>query len=130
MNQPLRLAVNRDNKRKEKTCQFPDCGDIFMGSSHSKYCPEHQKKEYKHIIEEMIYNRKKANKPPEDNPNQIIQHEQHNNQEVILSCFCGKKFSINLIPQVKVYPKHCPEHRNLYKRLLYFKQHGITDEQK
>lgn len=35
---------------------------------------------------------------------------------------CGKPFMIKLITRVDVYPKHCEEHRNAWKREVYKRQ--------
>lgn len=127
----------RREKLKEKNCQFPIseegvCGQIFYGTGKSKYCPEHRKRKYRAIIDK----RSKRNKnvvTTEDSGNQYIEHNYDNPQACIFPCACDgcyNEFNVTVLPNQKVYPKYCPDHRNTYKRKLFLDKLREYEESK
>jgi hypothetical protein len=111
----------RAERLKQKQCVYPGCNNEFFGIGKSKYCLEHRKVKYQKIIKQG----EKIIHKSEIGSNQIIDHSYNNSQLLNLKCElegCNKEFKIVLIPNTKVYPKYCPEHRNEYKRNLYLQR--------
>lgn len=106
---------------KRKPCEFEGCQESFMGTGKSKYCMEHRKRKYRKIIDAGKIARQKADEEAR-NPNQTIDHKYTDSVKVRMTCQldgCNEEFSVKIIPNVHVYPKYCPAHRNEFKRNLF-----------
>jgi len=100
----------------EKQCQYPECTTMYFGVGASKYCAEHQKNEYKKELLKMKDNEAKKEYEENAKSNNIIEHSHTKTTQMTATCPCGRHFNITLIPDVHIYPKYCPEHRNIYRR--------------
>jgi hypothetical protein len=112
-------------KTSMKQCEYEGCEEVFEGVSSgcnpSKYCKEHKKFKY-HKKTKM----KKETKETISN-NQNIKHSYKTATVIIGKCQldgCGKDFEILVIPNIFVYPKYCPEHRNQFKRERFLQLNG------
>ena len=117
------MAKHKTQKLKEKVCQFPGCGDIFIGKGKAKYCEEHRKAKY----------RKELYKQNDNDGEAIIRIEHHElyATHVTKTCElegCDETFDILLVPRVYDYPRYCEEHRNSYKRAMYRKMLNNGDD--
>ena len=114
------MPKHKTQKLKEKTCQFPDCGTIFIGKGKAKYCDEHRKAKY----------RKELYKQNDNNGEAIvrIEHNELYAKRVERECGlegCDCSFEILLVPRVYEYPRYCEEHRNSYKRERFMAERGM-----
>ena len=100
----------------EKQCQFPECTNIYRGVGASKYCEEHQKQQYKKELLKMKDVELKKEHQENAKSNVIIDHSYTKATMIKSECPCGRKFDVQLIPGVYIYPKYCMEHRNIYRR--------------
>jgi hypothetical protein len=109
----INKKIERNKLISKKKCQYENCDIIFEGTGHSKYCLEHRKKEYH---QKIIKNKEEIN--------QIINHNEIFCPTKLLKCSlekCGTIFQIILLPNIKIYPKYCLEHRNEFKRKQFLK---------
>jgi hypothetical protein len=122
---PKKSGEDHKEILKSKTCSFPGCQEIFMGTAKSKYCLEHRKKEYRKIIDEGKVEKKKLDEiSNNNNQNQIIKHEFSESVTMVLPCQlegCQEEFTIKVYPKTFLYPKYCPQHRNSFKRKMFLK---------
>lgn len=111
-------------KKVEKVCQFPECNEVYFGTGHSKYCPEHRKSEYRKFIDQEK-NEEEKEKRRLSNSNQTIKHSFTECKLIKVLCpTCGRDFEVLVMPNVYVYPKYCDLHRNEWKRVMYEKNIG------
>lgn len=120
---PKKSSTIHNEKLQEKKCAFPGCKKSFKGTGKSRYCPEHRKRKYRKIIDA---GKKEAKLAEEEikNPNQTLKHQYTDSIIVSMKCKlegCNNNFDIKVIPNIFVYPKFCPDHRNEYKRNLFLK---------
>jgi len=92
-----------------------------------KYCTEHKKRKYRKIIDAGKIEAKRA-AAAALSPNQTLKH--HYNEAIILSMKCQlpgceNEFEIKVFPNIFLYPKYCPEHRNEYKRQRFLETNSI-----
>jgi len=121
----MSVILSKDTNRsanqqlKDKVCGFPGCKVEFKGRGKTKYCDEHRKQKYKKIL----YQPKQKKQLGESNQN--IKHKFTEATDTIRTCAlngCSCEFKVRLIPNQKVYPKYCNEHRNAFKREFFTKQ--------
>lgn len=120
-----RGSRTKDQPSKEKICQFPGCGDKFMGRGKTKYCDEHRLAKYR----SRLYGIPKDLTPVYDHNgtqvkvsdlNKTIKHSECIASLVELQCECCQRpYNVTILPSQFIYPKYCEEHRNEYKRNLY-----------
>lgn len=92
----------------QRTCQYDNCGEKFIGTKLSKYCTKHKKK-----------NRHKSNDFA--GFNKIIHHNYHEITKIEYKCKldnCNNILSVNLYPLQYEYPAYCHIHNNPYKLKL------------
>jgi hypothetical protein len=103
-------------KKFEKQCQFPGCSNTYWGVGASKYCEEHQKQEYKKELLKMKEDEAKREYEDNNLSNIIIEHTNDKATHITRTCPCGKIYKLTLFPSVHIYPRYCPEHRNVHRR--------------
>lgn len=106
-------------KPKEKQCKFPGCNVKFMGIGSAKYCEEHRDPKYRPFLNEYIRKKKEMANPnyiDASLSNCVIEHNEVHGTKKVMTCPCGKSYTITLYPNVTIYPKYCEEHRNPYQR--------------
>jgi hypothetical protein len=112
---------SKDQKQKKKPCEFPGCKKTFIGRGRTKYCDEHRKAKYR----KKLYRKFASDGVGEANIE--IQHKSEiasNSNRVCDLDGCNNEYVITLIPNQKIYPKYCEEHRNKHKRDIF----GKNDE--
>ncbi len=109
---------------KLKPCQYPGCEEWYMGTGTSKYCTEHRKRKYRKEIDK-IQNALRKNVA---SPNRTYKHCFKSSTTETYNCeCCGTPFELTIYPNIYVYPKYCPEHRNEFKRKLFDRVNGRDD---
>ena len=111
-------------KLKEKKCQFPECGVIFIGRGKAKYCDEHRKAKYRKDLYKLNDNEGEAITN--------IPHEFVYATEMERECGlkgCNTIYRVNLLPRLFDYPNFCNEHRNQYKRQRFIDQLKEDDDE-
>jgi len=99
---------------KLKTCAFKGCDVEFMARGKGKYCPEHQKPQYRKELYKLNDN--------EGDGIIYIEHSETYAKTVVRQCSlegCECDYEITLIPRMSEYPSYCPEHRNEFKRRMF-----------
>jgi len=128
--------IRRTKKLVEKQCSFIDldkkrCSKIFHGTGKSLYCLEHRKPKYRKIIDkDKIEAKIKYIK--KNTPNQTINHKYAETQTIIMKCTlegCNEEYEVKIFPNVYIYPKYCPEHRNEYRRKRFLETGRIPEMQ-
>jgi len=120
---PKKSGKQHCEKLKFKKCAFPGCKIKQKMTGKGKFCTEHRHRKYRKIIDAAKIATKKAEEESR-NPNQTIMHSYTNPVIIKANCKlpgCNNEFKIKIFPNIFVYPKMCPDHRNEYKRNLFIK---------
>jgi hypothetical protein len=121
---PKKSGRMHREKLQMKDCAFPGCKKVFKGTGKSRYCLEHRHRKYRKIIDAGKIAAKIAEEESRT-ANQTLKHSFNEATLLTMNCKldgCHNEFEIKVFPNIYVYPKFCPEHRNEHKRTMFMQR--------
>lgn len=117
MNFPVR--VYHPVKRIEKTCQYPGCGELYIGAPNTHYCIFHSSRANRVRL---------THKPNPFKLNQALDHLCNGIHEIECALKgCKNKFIIEK-GQQRLFSRYCEEHRSEYKRNMFLTKHVLIKD--
>jgi hypothetical protein len=126
---PKKSGTEHREPLKMKNCSFPGCKVKQKMTGKAVYCTEHRKRKYRKIIDANKIADKKAEHEAR-NTNQLLKHKYTESTILRMKCAidgCNNEFEIKVYPNLFVFPKYCPDHRNPYRRELFLKQKQLNE---